>query len=213
MPRIDSFLGEFLAIVRCYKLTSLTSSVLFVTSFYAVSKLIRGELYSEHFNMAASTVLYYSMVFIFTAVLLMSRGLRDVEAFSIALSTTISAIWLYELIYHYSFPIYFNYFKYPYFDFKDFRTLFNHGGLAALILVGYRHIKVKKNYYFITAFLSFSTTYALWLLTGFYHLDGKTYLPAIIIVNDPVSFGFFMNRLSKLLLCVAWIMLYVKRFI
>lgn len=143
--------------LKDYRLTITASTLLFLISVNSTIRLIQGELYSEYFATSTSTVIYYSAVFIATAVMLSGRSVKDVEVFAVSLSTTISTIWFYEFVYHYFFPVYFNYFRYPYFGFKDLKTLFNDGGLTALILVGYRYITLRRNY-FLAPFTLFSVT-------------------------------------------------------
>jgi hypothetical protein len=155
-------------------------------------------------------VVFFSLVFLGTGILLARRSVPDVETFSIALATTLSAIWFYELIYHYSFTVYFNYFRYPFFDFNDTNTLVLEGAASLLVLVGYRYFKVKGNYYFGFLILVFSSLYAAWLLIGFPQYDGTFQLPRLIQVSNPIVAGSLLNRLSKLFLCLSWVSLYLK---
>jgi hypothetical protein len=172
--------------------------------------LLEGDFWTPFFGAQSSSVIFFSLVFFGVGILLAKRRVSDIETFSIALSTTLSAIWLYELIYHYSFISYFNYFRYPYFDFNDTNSLLLDGATSLLVLVGYRYIKVRGNYYFGFLVLVFSALYAGWLLIGFPQYDGTFQLQRFIQVDNPFLVGYLLNRFSKLFLCLAWVSLYSR---
>ncbi|MDV3244457.1 MAG: hypothetical protein LYZ66_04685 [Nitrososphaerales archaeon] len=203
MPQKES-LGK----LRSYKLTSSVAAVLLAFSSYGALLTAEGRSWTLFFDAQSSSVIFFSVVFLGVAIILARRNVSDVEVFSIALATTISAIWFYELIYHYSFITYFNYFRYPYFDFNDTRTLLSEGALSLLVLVGYKHQRVRQNYYFGGLITAFATIYSGWLLIGFPQLDGTFQLPRFIQVDDPVFVGYLLNRFSKLFLCLSWVALY-----
>ncbi len=197
--------------MRSYKLTSGAGVLLLALSVYAFVLLLEGDFWTSVFGAQSSSVIFFSVVFLGVGILLARRHVPDVETFSIALATTISVIWLYEFIYHYSFISYFNYFRYPYFDFNDTNTLLLEGAASLLVLVGYKYIKVKGNYYFGLSILVFSVLYASWLLIGFPQYDETFQLPRFIHASDPFFVGSLLNRLSKLFLCLSWVSLYLSQ--
>jgi hypothetical protein len=211
MSTEPSHLNRGLGALRSYKLTASAGALMLALSVYGLVLLLEGDFWTSFFGAQSSSVVFFSLVFLGVGTLLARRRVPDMETFSIALSTTLSTIWLYEFIYHYSFISYFNYFRYPYFDFNDTNTFLLEGAASLLILVGYKHIRVKGNYYFGLSILLFSLLYAGWLLIGFPQYDGTFQLPRFIQVGDPFFLGSLLNRLSKLLLCLSWVSLYLGR--
>jgi hypothetical protein len=194
-----------------YKLTATASLFLVAMSIYAgILMITKGYYYwSSFFGAQTSSAMFFSLVFLGVAAQLVRKRLQDIELFSIALATTISAIWLYELIYHYSFIGYFNFFRYPFFQFSDASSMIIDGALSLLILVGYRHISVKRNYALWGLLLIFFGLYATWLLLGFPQYTDRTFkLDRWIFMEDPFPAAFLLNRFSKLFLCLAWVSLY-----
>jgi hypothetical protein len=211
MSSKPSHLKRSIGALRSHKLTAGAGGLLLALSVYAFALLLEGDPWTSLFGAQSSSVIFFSLVFLGVGVLLARRGVPDAETFSIALATTLSAIWLYEFIYHYSFISYFNYFRYPYFDFNDTNTLLLEGAASLLVLVGHRYIRVKGNHYFGLSILLFSALYAGWLLIGFPQYDGTFGLPRFVQVGDPFFLGYLLNRLSKLLLCLSWVSLYLGR--
>jgi len=198
------------ATLREYRLTSLVILLLLVLSVYAFFLILVGEFWTPFFGAQSSSIIFFSLVFIGVAILLAGRGVPDLETFSIALATTVSAIWLYELIYHYSFPVYFNYFRFPFFDFNDAHTLLLEGATSLLVLAGYKYARLRGNNVFWLLVLAFFATYTAWLLIGFPQFDGTFTLPRYLQVGNPFFAGYILNRVSKLLLCLSWVALYLR---
>ena len=197
-----------------YKLTATAALLLIALSVYAaVIMAERGYYYwSPFFRAQSSSAIFFSIVFVGVAIQLGRRNVPDLETFSIALATTLSAIWLYELIYHYSFIGYFNYFRYPFFQFSDASTLFMDGALSLLVIVGHKYIRMKSNYFLWSSIIIFLILYSTWLLLGFPQYTDRTFqLPRLIVVEDPFSAAFVLDRFSKLFLCIAWVFLYSRK--
>ncbi len=202
--------AEFVGKLKTYKLTATTAALLVALSSYGALLLAEGHSWTPFFDAQSSSVVFFSVVFLGVGIILIRKNVTDIETFSIALATTTSAIWFYELIYHYSFPVYFNYFRYPYFDFNDTRTLLLEGSLSLLLIVGHKHQTVRRNLWFGGMFGAFCFLYLGWLLIGFPQLDGTFQLPRLVGVENPFVVGYALNRLSKLFLCLAWVALYFK---
>jgi hypothetical protein len=197
-----------------YKLTATAVFLLISLAVYAgFLMVVQGYYYwSPFFRSQSSSAVFFSLVFVGVAVQLARRSVSDLETFSIALATTLSAIWLYELIYHYSFIGYFNFFHYPFFQFSDASTLLVDGALALLVIAGHKYARVKGNYFFWLFMIIFGILYATWLLIGFPQYVDRTFqLPRLIQVDDPFAAAFLLNRFSKLSLCVSWVFLYSGR--
>ena len=193
-----------------YKLTATAGAILFGLSVYALALQLEGASWTVIFRAQSSSVIFFSLVYLGVGILLARRGAPDVETFSISLCTTLSAIWTYELVYHYSFIAYLNNLKFPFFDFNDTSTLLLTGAASLLVLAGYKYIRVRGNLFFEILILAFWAVYVTWLLIGFPQFDGTFHLPRYIQVDDPVFVGYLLNRFSKLILCFAWVALYMK---
>jgi hypothetical protein len=197
--------------VRRYKLTAGTVFLLIGLSIYAAFIMVQEGYYywSSFFGAQSSSVIFFSLVFVGVAVQLSKRMVPDLETFSIALATTLSAIWFYELIYHYSFISYFNYFRFPYFQFSDANTLVMDCALSLLIVAGHRHMRLRRNYLLWISISLFMILYGFWLIIGFPQYADRTFqLPVLIAVEDPFGTAFFLGRISKLSLCISWVFLY-----
>jgi hypothetical protein len=194
-----------------YKLTASTVLLLIGLSIYAAFLMVQQGYYywSSFFGAQSSSAIFFSLVFVGVAVQLPKRRLSDLETFSIALATTLSAIWFYELIYHYSFIGYFNYFQFPFFRFSDANTLLMDGALSLLIVVGHKYIRLRRNYLLWLSMSLFVILYGTWLLLGFPQYADRTFqLPIVIVVEDPFAAAFLLGRFSKLFLCISWVFLY-----
>jgi hypothetical protein len=197
-----------------YKLTVTAVLFLAALSAYAGFLMIEQGYYywSPFFRAQSSSAIFFSVVFVGVAVQLARRSVSDLEVFSIALATTLSAIWLYELIYHYSFIGYFNYFHYPFFQFSDASTLLVDVALSLLVIVGHKYVRLKRNHFFWSFILISGILYVTWLAIGFPQYVDRTFqLPRLIEVADPFAAAFLLNRFSKLSLCISWVLLYSRR--
>jgi len=136
-----------------------------------------------------------------------SPTVSNLDLFRICLCTTLSVIWTYELIYHYSFLRYWN----P-IAADDLRILFLDVSLSSLLVVGHKHISIRQNYLFLATIVAFTVTYGLWLAIGFPNFPTLStrglYLLKLLYVEDPFTLGYILNSLSRLILCIAWITLY-----
>ncbi len=200
--------------IRKYRLTVTVTLLLIALSVYAAVIMAEQGYYywSPFFRAQSSSAIFFSIVFVGVAIQLARRNVPDLETFSIALATTLSAIWLYELVYHYSFIGYLNYFRYPFFQFSDTSTLLMDGALSLLVIVGHKYIRTKSNYFLWSSLIIFLILYSTWLLLGFPQYTDRTFqLPRLLVVEDPFAAAFILNRFSKLFLCIAWVFLYSGR--
>ena len=195
-----------------YKLTTTAVLLLLALSVYAGFLMAEHGYYywSPFFGSQSSSAIFFSLVFVGVASQLAKRSVSDLETFSIALATMLSAIWLYELIYRCSL-IAFNYLRDPFFEFSDTSSVLLNGALSLLVVVGHKYIRVKSNRLFWSFVLIFVILYASWVLIGFPRYDGTFQLPRLIEVGDPFLIGFLLSRFSKLSLCISWVLLYSKR--
>ena len=163
----------------------------------------QNHFWTPFFGAQSSSTIYFSIVFLGVAIRLIKLKASDLETFSTALAVTLSAIWFYELIYHFSFPA-------NYYEFVGLRlnTFILESALSLLVLVGYKHLRVRGNYSFLGTSLLFLVSYSVWLLIGFPQVDGTFVLARYLYLSNPFYLGWTLNRFSKLFLCLAWVSLY-----
>lgn len=154
-----------------------------------------------------STFITFAFQYVTTSILLKARGLPDLEVMGVSLAMLVSSMWLYELIYHYSFPVYFNYFSYP-FDFNDLYTPIFAGGLALLLVVAHQHLKIRGNRLFYASAGLFVILWAIWLAIGFpQYFEQRTYITPLIQLEDAVDYSFPFNAATKASLSITYISL------
>ena|SRR5579875_767123 len=112
----------------------------------------------------------------------------------------------YELIYHFTFPIYWNYFRYPFISGSDIEFILT-AGIALLPLVIVRDQLSLKVSSFI--FLSiFVVMWCVWVLYGFPQYFSSLYFyPTIFKTNDPWDTSLLYNFGSKVVLSLFFLTL------
>jgi len=133
-----------------------------------------------------------------------NMGWLDATVLSILFANVF--IQSYELIYHFSFPIYLNYFRAPFVDEDGIRYLMV-GGLALSPAVIIRsHLSFKRLSFILLAF--FVLIWAVWILYGFpqYFADGYFY-PTILRTNDSFTLSLTLNFGSKVVLAAFFVSL------
>ena len=158
-----------------------------------------------------SSWMTFAFVYLGVAIFLRIRNVPVTESFIISLTSVISMIWLYEILYHFSFWNYWNYSKPPYFLLNE-NTLYLSYGLVSLSgLAGYRYMRANR--WLWLALLTMVALWIFWIMIGFPQLEfpQKLYdfgLPRIAIDN-PHALAFPINSITKLLLGGAYVLLYL----
>jgi len=158
-----------------------------------------------------SSWLTFAFVYLGIAVFLRIDNVSAAESFIICLTGAVSMVWLYEIIYHFSFWNSWNYGKAPYF-FLNGNTLFlNYGIISLTALSGYKYMKANR--WFWLALITMTILWIFWITIGFpqYAFPQTLYVfawPSIIIGNAH-ALAFPLNALTKLLLGTSYILLYL----
>ena len=156
----------------------------------------------------------FALVYLGVAVFLRINRVPTSEAFIISLTSVISMIWLYEILYHFSFWNAWNYGRVPYVFLKDNAIFINYGLIALTALSGYRYMKLNK-----WALLAVAATVSLWLFwmtIGYpqYEFPSLLYtfgaLPRLVM-SDPHAWAFPLNSITKFLLSSVYLLLYLPR--
>ena len=127
---------------------------------------------------------------------------------SIILSILFTNVFLqsYELIYHFSFPIYLNYFKPPSLNGDEIRYVLVELLAICPILLIRTHLSFKILSIVLLTF--FITIWIVWILYGFpqYFFEGYFYL-TILKTGDPYTLALILNFGSKFILAMFFISL------
>ena len=115
----------------------------------------------------------------------------------------------YEVVYHFAFPVYFNYFKPPYFVTDDVRYLAFEGTMLLPIVLVRRRLKFGPWSKILLTF--FALIWAVWILSGFpqYFVTGYFY-PTVLPAPDPYRLSLVLNFGSKAILILFFASLLVE---
>lgn len=158
-----------------------------------------------------SSWMTFSFVYLGIAALLKMKGVPIVESFVISVTSTVSMIWLYEILYHFSFWDSWNYGTPPYFILKMNVNFLDYGLISLGALSGFRYMKANKWLWIVL--LTMSALWIFWIMIGFPQLIFPKelynfFLPRIVIAN-PHALAYPINALTKFLLGAAYVLLYL----
>jgi hypothetical protein len=158
-----------------------------------------------------SSWMTFAFVYLAVAVFLRINGLSAAEGFIISLTSTISMVWLYEILYHFSFWNSWNYGKPPYLFLNGNTIFLNYALISLTALSGYKYMKTNR--WFSLSLVAMTILWIFWITIGFpqYAFPQTLYIfawPRIIIAN-PHALAFPLNSITKLLLGTAYVLLYL----
>ncbi|MGZ4850272.1 MAG: hypothetical protein ACXV2C_02700 [Candidatus Bathyarchaeia archaeon] len=153
----------------------------------------------------------FAIVYLGVSIFLRMNGVPAAEIFIISLTSLISMIWLYEILFHFSFWDSWNYGKPPYF-LLNVNTIFISYGLISLsALSGYKYMKANK--WFWLALLTTAVLWIFWITIGFPQFEFPKVLYDFawpkIPINNPQALAFPLNTITKLLLSFSYVLLYL----
>jgi len=158
-----------------------------------------------------SSWMTFAFVYLGIAVFLRINGVSAVESFIISLTSAISMVWLYEILYHFSFWDSWNYGKPPYFLLNGNTLFLNYAIISLTALSGYKYMKANR--WFWLALIGMAILWIFWITIGFpqYAFPQTLYVFAWprIIIDNPHALAFPLNSLTKLLLGTAYVLLYL----
>ena len=107
----------------------------------------------------------------------------------------------FEIVYHFTFPVYLNYFRPPFFDGSDVRYLVLEGVMLVPVFLVKRHLRFGAlSAGLLTCFLVAWTT---WVLFGFpQYFTGSFYFPRFFVASDPYLLSLYLNFGSKTILAL-----------
>jgi hypothetical protein len=158
-----------------------------------------------------SSWIAFAFVYLGTAIFLRINGVSSAESFVISLASTVSMVWLYEVLYHFSFWNAWNYGYSPYFLLKGNAIFLNYALISLTAFAGYKYMKANR--WFWLVLIAMSALWIFWITIGFpqYPFPQTLYVFAwpIIVINNPHALALPLNAITKLLLSTAYILLYL----
>ena len=180
--------------------------------YYLVRWLALGDEYIYELKWIwAPTIVILSLTYVVISLVLTRRGVVDLDVFIVSFTSVISLMYFYELIYHYSFPVYLNYFRPPFIDLSDLRTGVTLGISAILIVVGHKYLRIRGNYPFLISVLIFVGLWIFWLGIGFpQKFSEELFFPRFLPIDNAQSFAWSLNILTKIVLAVSYLLLFIQ---
>ncbi|MGD0643505.1 MAG: hypothetical protein ABSA75_01210 [Candidatus Bathyarchaeia archaeon] len=153
----------------------------------------------------------FAFVYLGTAVFLRINDVSAAESFIISLTSAISMIWLYEILYHFSFWDSWNYGNPPFLLLKGNTIFLNYGLISLSALSGYKYMKTSK--WFWLVLIGMTVLWIFWITIGFpqYEFPQTLYNFAWprILIDNPHVLSFPLNSITKALLGAAYVLLYL----
>ena len=153
----------------------------------------------------------FAFVYLGIAIFLRINGVSAAESFIICLTSAASMVWLYEILYHFSFWDSWNYGNPPYFLLNGNTLFLNYGLISLTALSGYRYMKANR--WFWLALIAMAILWIFWITIGFpqYAFPQMLYVFAWprIIIDNPHALAYPLNAITKFLLGTAYVLLYL----
>jgi len=162
--------------------------------------VVRGELWIGLLGGVSSiSVAMMGVLYILTEYRLSKSGAAPVE--SIVLAALFVNVFLqsYELIYHFTFPVYLNYFKLPFLNGAGIRYIALEAVMLLPLLLVRKNLGMRRlsmMFVFI-----FAIVWAEWILCGFpQYFSSNYFYPVLLPTNDPYNLSIYLNFGSKIVL-------------
>jgi hypothetical protein len=156
-------------------------------------------------NVLSATIIASILSFLLVSQSLKKKGVSTERIF-IALTATVSGIWLYEAVYHYAYP------NTPFAILNNLSTIDIQSGvgtyfplpwaiiMVSLVFVGVRHMRLNKWFYLCV--ISTVIAFAMWRSIGYpqWMYPGKCFSTPIVHVvtrESSVLYGFLFNSITK----------------
>ena len=180
--------------------------------YFLVRWLALGDEYIYELKWIwAPTIVILSLTYIGISLVLTRRGVVDLDVFIVSFTSVVSLTYFYELIFHYSFPVYLNYFRPPFIDLSDLRTGITLGISAILIVVGHKYLRIRGNYPLLISALIFVGLWIFWLGIGFpQKFSEELFFPRFLPIDNAQNLAWSLNILTKIVLAVSYLFLFIQ---
>ncbi len=178
-----------------------------VAAFYSVASIILSQHWVTFLgDLSAFSLLSVSLIYLASESSLTRAGLDWVEAIVLSALFSNAFIQSYELIYHFSFLVYFNYFKWPLLDGDGIRYLVERSLTILPTALLRKHLSFGK--LSAASLVLFAALWGTWILYGFpQYFSENSYYPIILEASDRYTTSILLNFGSKLVLAVFFISL------
>ena len=130
-------------------------------------------------------------------------SVRYGESFVLSILFANAFVQSFELIYHFTFPVYLNYFQPPFLSGDAIRYLVVEGTMLLPILLLRKHLRFGV----LSAFflLCFVATWTVWILYGFpQYFTNVFYFPRFLSSQDPFHLSLWLGYGSKAMLALSF---------
>jgi hypothetical protein len=171
--------------------------VALVLSIYLI---LEGELWIGILGGVSSiSIAIVSGLYVVTEYCLSRSGRAPVESIVLAVLFVNVFLQTYELVYHFTFPVYLNYFRPPFLNGDAIRYIVLEVIMLLPLLLVRKNIKLRRlSVMFVFIFI---LVWAEWILCGFpQYFSGGYFYPIFIPTNDPYHLSLYLNFGSKVVL-------------
>jgi hypothetical protein len=157
-------------------------------------------------NMSPFSLGSAALVYLFSEKSLTEARTSWFDAIILSILYSNAFLQSYELIYHFSYPVYLNYFKPPFLSGENLRYLIL-GSLQILpVFMLRRHLSFKKAS--LVTLVAFASIWIIWILYGFpQYFSNDYFYPRILKTDDPFAASLVLNFSSKPILALFLISL------
>jgi hypothetical protein len=141
----------------------------------------------------------------------------DLEVTLSTLGMLFCSVFGWEAIFHYAFPVYLNYFKFPFINFQESNIYLPAGIFLSLFIAHqYKHGNIYMNKHAKICFILFIMLFAFWILNGFPQFIklGVVYYPDVVNIGLKDSYLgiLLLTYLDKILFTLIFVFLLIDTY-
>jgi hypothetical protein len=166
---------------------------------FSLFKIATSEYWIDSFGgVSAFTLACVSGLYLLS-VNTLAKNLRTTDSVILSILYAASFVTSYEVIYHFTFPVYLNYLRPPFLGGQEIRYLVTNGVIILPIFLMSKHLKLKRTS--LILLMAFVATWTIWILYGFpQYFANDYYYPIFLKTEDPYRLSLRLNFGSKVLL-------------
>jgi hypothetical protein len=150
-------------------------------------------------GMSSVSLAAVSGLYLLTELHLSRNGTPIGQAVVLAILFANAFLQAYEITYHFTFPVYLNYFRFPFLNGDGIRFLFLDGIMLLPLVLIKKYLSLTRLTWLLLVI--FLLVWGAWILYGFpqYFAEGY-YFPRLLETSDPFHTSLYLNFGSKALL-------------
>ena len=174
---------------------------------YSVASIVLGQYWIACLgNISSFSLLALALIYLTAESSLTHAGLGRIEAMVLSVLFANGFLQSYEIIYHFSFPVYFNHFNPPFLDGDGIRYLIER--FLSILPIALIRRQLSFGRLSLVSLLLFMVLWGIWILCGFpQYFAEDAFYPIIIRASDKYALSLMLNFGSKLVLAVFYISL------